>query len=265
MENEWKKKTISVGFDQHAVPALEISGSTLGFNRLKDHFLRAWRLMLSSGALVATIVLLINLLTLIVVYTNYEVKGHTATLFTGDCSTAGSTVSWLHLVINLLSSILLAASNFSMQCLSSPSRTEVNKAHAKRRWLAIGTPNVRNLRHVSRKKAMLWIMLGLSSFPLHLIWNSVVFQTLAPYDYLAISAREDFLHGGDLQLGFCHSGGPAPALSATGRLRPAINDLQKAAQQSTLTYLETGDCIREYAQQFHYVESYSSPPAWFMG
>jgi hypothetical protein len=143
----------------------------------RKHLLTAWRLVLSSGALAGTLVLLTNIVTLIVVYTRFEIKEHVATIWTGGCKTAANTVSGLHVLINILSTILLASSNFSIQCLSSPTRTEVNRAHAKRVWLNIATPNVRNLLYVSPSKTLLWLVLGLSSFPLHLLWNSAVFET----------------------------------------------------------------------------------------
>jgi hypothetical protein len=68
-----------------------------------------------------------------------------------------------------LSTVLLSGSNYCMQCLSAPSREEVNAAHAKGKWLDIGIPSVHNLKSISMKKVGLWWCLGLSSVPLHLM------------------------------------------------------------------------------------------------
>ncbi|KAJ5034253.1 hypothetical protein NUH16_005685 [Penicillium rubens] len=40
---------------------------------------------------------------------------------------------------------MLGASNYCMQCLAAPSRSEVDEAHQKRAWLAIGTPDIAHL------------------------------------------------------------------------------------------------------------------------
>lgn len=57
---------------------------------------------------------------------------------------------WLHLVINALSTLLLSATNYAMQCLSSPTRKEVDKPHRHYIWLDIGVLSVRSLRRISR-------------------------------------------------------------------------------------------------------------------
>lgn len=57
----------------------------------------------------------------------------------------------------------------TMQVISSPTRREVNVAHAKSRWLDIGIPSTRNLRAISWGRVAMWTILGLSSVPLHLM------------------------------------------------------------------------------------------------
>lgn len=207
------------------------------------HVVEAWRLMLSGGAVAGIIVLLVNLITLIVVYAKYQVVDHAVTLFTGSCTTTSNTIIGLHLAINVLSSILLATSNSSMQCLSSPTRTDVDRAHAKTRWLTIGTPSVRNIFYVSRVKAALWILLGLSSFPLHLLWNSVFFETLATNEYIAVSATDGFLQGKPWSF---------EGLDDLGltNVSPAVNSIQASVNQSKFTRMENADCIRAYGQQY---------------
>lgn len=213
----------------------------------KNGLVKAWRLTISSGAFAGTLVLIINLIVLIVVYARYEIVDHAATLFTGSCSTAEETLTGVHLVINVLSSILLASSNFSMQCLSSPTRAEVDAAHARKRWLSIGTQNMRNLLYLSRTKAVLWLVLGVSSFPLHLLWNSVFFETLATNEYVAVSAAPEFVNGGSWS--FANASGSAASILQPN-FTTAIDRLQAEARASNLTRLETADCIRQYGQNF---------------
>ena len=91
-------------------------------------------------------------------------------VYWGSCSKTETKDTWVHLALNVVATGLLASSNYCMQLLSAPSRTEVDKAHAKQRWLDIGIPSVRNLSSLRRKKALLWWLLGLSSIPLHLVY-----------------------------------------------------------------------------------------------
>lgn len=90
-------------------------------------------------------------------------------MFDGNCDKARKLNTVAHLAVNILGVILLSASNFSMQVLSAPTRTEVDLAHAKRKWLDVGVASVRNLKSVERKRYWLWVCLAFSSVPLHLL------------------------------------------------------------------------------------------------
>lgn len=93
-------------------------------------------------------------------------------LFDGNCDRARKLNSGLHLLINVLSTVLLSSSNYCMQCLSAPTRKEVDDAHSKGKWLDIGVQSVHNLRMIyntDRKRAVVWFLLGISSLPLHLL------------------------------------------------------------------------------------------------
>ena len=56
-----------------------------------------------------------------------------------------------------------------MQCLSAPTRKEVNVAHAQGKWLDIGVPSMRNLKSIAKVRLYMWLALGLSAVPLHLM------------------------------------------------------------------------------------------------
>jgi hypothetical protein len=90
-------------------------------------------------------------------------------LMEGDCQRVEFWNNGLHVVINILSTILLSGSNYCMQCLSAPTREEVDKAHANKRWLDIGIPSIRNVRHLGKQRIALWVVLALTSLPLHLL------------------------------------------------------------------------------------------------
>ena len=94
----------------------------------------------------AIVVLLINVLLCIVASAKHNVAGTFATLQDGDCSETKRLDLWLHLLINILSTLLLGASNYSMQCLSAPTRQDLDQAHRNDSWMDIGVPSMRNLR-----------------------------------------------------------------------------------------------------------------------
>jgi hypothetical protein len=128
-----------------------------------------WRGGVFIAAVTSFFVLLLNTTLAIIAATKWNLGGGIATAFTGNCRTALRITNVLHLIINVLSSFLLGASNYCMQRLAAPNRKEIDAAHAKKRWLDIGMPSIRNLPHISKGRVSLWVLLGLSSLPLHLL------------------------------------------------------------------------------------------------
>lgn len=93
----------------------------------------------------------------------------------GDCDKISLLNTFLHLLLNIASSLIIASSNFVMQVLNSPTRAEVDRAHVRKIWLEIGVPSLRNVLNVSPYKSLTWALFGLSSVPIHLLFNSSVF------------------------------------------------------------------------------------------
>ncbi|KAF5528355.1 hypothetical protein CGCA056_v000115 [Colletotrichum aenigma] len=103
----------------------------------------------------------------------------------------------MHIVINIISTILLAGSNYCMQCLMAPTRSELDKAHSERRWLDVGIPTIRNFKSITLRRKVLWIMLSISSFPLHLLFNSVIFASISTNEYSVFVVSEQSVSGRD--------------------------------------------------------------------
>lgn len=78
--------------------------------RRMKHHLKAWRLVVASGAVTGMLVLTINLVMVVVTAIHYNPADSTATIYTGSCTVSANTVTGIHLSINVLSTILLAAS-----------------------------------------------------------------------------------------------------------------------------------------------------------
>jgi hypothetical protein len=149
--------------------ATELSATKSSWRQRNLH---GWRFGIFTGCLLAWAVLLAN--TIIAIVAAVKGEGDTdisaqKTLYKGDCEYMRKLNIGAHLLINILSTFLLGASNYAMQCLSAPTRLEVDVAHSQRIWLDIGVPGVRNIKRISKWRAFLWLVLGLSSLPLHLL------------------------------------------------------------------------------------------------
>ncbi|KAL9129526.1 MAG: hypothetical protein Q9217_002050 [Psora testacea] len=154
-----------------------------------------WRLGVLLAFIAALTVLLINVVFTLWAALSFQVRKGVGTIFEGTCGKSKSISLWLHLVINVFGTVLLSASNYCMQRLSAPSRGDIDRAHAKRRPLDIGIPSVRNFGSMGTTRKILWILLGASSVPLHLFYNSAIFSQLAVYKYGVLIVQENFLSG----------------------------------------------------------------------
>lgn len=83
----------------------------------------------------------------------------------------------LHLLVNGISSAVLASSSFFSQVLSSPTRAEVDVSHARGRSVDVGVLSWRNAIRLSPFKRVAWIILLITSLPLHLLFNSAILQS----------------------------------------------------------------------------------------
>ena len=132
-------------------------------------FAKGWRSSILLGAILATVVFSLNLgVTIFSAVSRRDDNGRKI-LFQGDCGRAEKMNTAIHFVINVLSTILLSASNYGMQCLSAPTREEVDKAHAEWYWLDIGVLSFRNLKKIAARRTFLLVLLAMSSIPLHLL------------------------------------------------------------------------------------------------
>lgn len=97
-------------------------------------------------------------------------------LFRGKCSTSNNLDLFLHFVINIFSTCVLASSNFFMQIVISPTRKEIDHAHRSLHSLEIGVSSFKNLGSLPWFKILAWAGLFLSSVPIHLLFNSAIYS-----------------------------------------------------------------------------------------
>jgi hypothetical protein len=209
----------------------------------------------------ATVVLLTNVLLVVGATSAFKLENGLGTLYSGDCERVNAWNTALHVIINALSSLLLSASNYAIQCLASPTRSECDKAHANRDWLDIGVSGLRNLTRISWQRRILWALIGISSIPIHLLFNSAVFKTLDANKYTYYVVSEDFLEGAPIA-----SYDPSPELNAfapeLNGTRPWHDDKLKLGRdrynmnRGVYEHLSPLECISRYGGNF--VSGYSN-------
>ncbi|KAF5381870.1 hypothetical protein D9757_008368 [Collybiopsis confluens] len=208
--------------------------------RIKSKLPTGWRFGARFAVFEASAVLLTNIL--ILVWSVAKSGGNAiGVAFQGDCDTVDHYSVGIHIIINVLSTVLLGASNYSMQTLCAPTREEVDRAHERGIWLDIGLQSMRNLKYTSRIKRTLWVGLAVSSIPLHLFYNSTFFSTISAQEYAVIPAI-----GPDLQTMTPNADG---RYSWTCGYEGCPDDVSEA-ELSQWDVLSNAECITAYATDF---------------
>lgn len=151
---------------------LPVTSIRRDFRRWRDdNHLTGWRTGVFTGLLVAIFVLVLNIVLLLVSLLETEGSwiGGIAVLAKGSSQTISQISAAYHVLLNVLSTLLLGASNYTMQVLCSPTRADVDRAHRRGRSLDIGVFSLRNVLHLRWKRLLLWAILAVSALPLHLV------------------------------------------------------------------------------------------------
>lgn len=139
---------------------------------IKTRLPKGWRFGATLAVIMSSCVLTINVTVAILSWVWTRHRGYTsniAPIYTGKCTTVDTLGLVVHLGINIVSTLLLGASNYCMQIVCAPTRKDIDRAHEKGAWLDIGVQSISNLRHIKKAKLYAWLTLGLSSVPLHLM------------------------------------------------------------------------------------------------
>ena len=201
--------------------------------------LSGWRVGALIGLCLATCICILNFSLTIWVWskTNRKIEGMIGTLFEGNCETARRRSVWIHLFVNSMGTLLLAASNYCMQVLSAPDRAELTCAHERLKWLQIDIPTLHNFPYIAVDRTVLWVLLFLSSVPLHLLYNSVVFTNLQANRWL----------DGDP---FDTSGFVDLDAQTTAKIVSEIDEYRPVAGVKDWRRVSTADCFDMYSAQY---------------
>lgn len=139
------------------------------FGTFYDNFIGGWRAGLVRSFLLSLVALVVNIAVYSWLIRTYESTAGTSTLQRGNCGGIRNANTGIHAALNIVSTLILGASTYAMQGITAPTRKEVDAAHAKGKWVEIGTPSLRNLLYVRRRNAWIWLILALTSMPFHLL------------------------------------------------------------------------------------------------
>lgn len=210
--------------------------------------LHGWRFGVLLASAMATFVLVVNCLVAIIVHSKYGTDDGLSTAFEGDCRTANQWSLALHIAINILSSLLLSASNYTMQVLNAPTRAECDIAHAQGDWLDIGITSLRNIARVTWPRRVLLLLLGFSSVPIHLLYNSAAFKTIDANAYVVVVTTPVFLQSDAFlspQINETSFSSSEYAFNISESLRQAY-----FTHEYTFVNLSAAECIKIYGVDF---------------
>lgn len=216
-----------------------LGADAVGWRRMTT----GWRSGVLLNLLLITAILVAGFVCLVVAGTRIALLVGDMELFTGTCA-AVATTSWgLHALVNVAVVVLLVGANYVFQVLSSPTRTEVAAAHARRAWLEIGVPSARNFAHIGRGRALLALVVLAVAVATQIIYNALIFTTATGYEYDVVAVAPAFLAGGQFS--------NASAANAAGLARVELLRLQDAAAAGGLANLSTAACVDVFSASFN--------------
>lgn len=145
------------------------------YEQLRDRlFNRGWKGGLIRCAIFSTVLWLLMIIAYIYLYSRSETERGSGVIMTGSCSVVSRANTIIHAALNIVTTLMLGASTYAMESLCCPTREEVDAAHAKKLWLGIGGLSLRNFRFISKSRSVLWVVLWITSIPLHLLYVGCV-------------------------------------------------------------------------------------------
>jgi hypothetical protein len=99
-------------------PLLEEQAVRWPADRMQKSRRQGWKYGVTFNAALATLILIINIVLTIVLSKKYEIERGIGTAMTGSCDSVKTWNTVIHVLLNFLSTILLVASSYTMQCLS---------------------------------------------------------------------------------------------------------------------------------------------------
>ncbi|CAG7928561.1 unnamed protein product [Penicillium olsonii] len=153
-------------------------------------------------------------------------------IYRGSCETTQYSKIGLHLLVNVLSVTMTATSSYCCTILMAPSRSDVDKAHAKGTWLSIGVASWRNFRNMKRSSQILWGLLLLTSTVMQMLSSHCCTTRLVSNSTVPTSYYE------------------SENCFPEERLHWNVTDLRRDILNGSFEYLRKKDCLDAYSTSY---------------
>lgn len=218
---------------------------------------RGWRRPVILNAII--LALLSGALALTTFFSGNETESFTVNylFYAGACETTRMVNLGIHLGLNVAATLVFSSAVFAMQVLNSPTREEVDAAHAKGNYVEIGVPSLSNLLVLSKFKVIAWVVLAVFALPVHMLLNSAVFETdFHGKSWNLTIAAEPFTEGAEFfwpgaSLAFPGSdegyGRPVDYADVLSNSSQAVPELQNTSSNARAwRRLDAATCRKEY-------------------
>ena len=143
-----------------------------------------WQKGVAVSCVCNIVVLILSLALLIWAGSKPLSPNGTYILWRGSYKSIKLSENFLHLGINIVSAIILAGSNYTLQVLVAPTRRDIDRAHCEKRYrltcrvmqsltyiscLDIGISSLHNWRYIPWRRKLLYIFLLVLTLPVHLL------------------------------------------------------------------------------------------------
>lgn len=163
-------------------------------------------------------------------------------LYRGNCTVTKRWTSVLSLLLNLIATLLIGSSNYMMQCFTAPTTTVLRQEHKRGRSVHLGV--------MSTRKPLAWWIMGLTSIPVHLFFNSAFFSSLQTNDYAMTIVSADYASLGTSQ--------NCTTITNTTNTADSWTSLAcgMVMESSGWDRLNVQDCVKRYSDPF--ISQYSN-------
>lgn len=136
---------------------------------------KQWATGIRLSAYANAAVLLVNIvLTIVGASYGNQFSSVLVSMYQGNCAHTKRVASGLHIMINILGTILVATSSYCCQLLMAPARQDIDNAHAHRVWLPVGTFNIKMLTLLPRHRKLMWYLMFGTSIAIQLMYVCIL-------------------------------------------------------------------------------------------
>lgn len=224
-------------------PAYQIPGSQ-GKSRNGERRFSGWRMgaLLNIGLLALCLIAEITMISVAFSMDSKVSAAYDGVLYKGNCAVAKRWTSILSLALNLTATLLIGSSNYMMQCFTAPTAADLRQEHTRGKSVHLGV--------MSTRKPLIWWIMGLTSVPVHLLFNSSFFSSLQTNDYAIAIVSADYATLGTSEnctkIANTTSSATSWASLACGMV----------VESSSWDRLDVQDCVKRYSSPF--ISEYSN-------